>query len=61
MFGLLALVLLTMLLFYKVWMHRETMGGYADEGTVVGMRLPPGNQLVNDGHARPAIFSSLPV
>lgn len=59
MFGLLTLVLLTILLFYKVWMHRQTIGGYEDEGTVVESVLSPGHEAVNECHTRLAIFASL--
>jgi hypothetical protein len=62
MLGLLALVLLTVLLFYKVWMHRETIGGYDDEGTVVESVFPRGHEAVNEPfsgvHSRVANFSS---
>lgn len=58
MFGLLALALLTILLFYKVWMHQQTIGGYDDEGTVVRRTLPPGHEAVNVPRAALAIFAS---
>ena len=61
MFGLLALVLLTMLLFYQVWMHQQSIGGYDKEETVVESVLSPGHEAVKDGNSHLAIFASLPM